>query len=206
MLYTYDILDSINLDFFYDYIDNCKHVAILGDRKIGKTTLSQYFFLSYVIKNTKKTSFFTSKTQIHQNTVNEILHYINKSNMFKTDYNIKFLRKQINSNAWFGHINNLINAMMTTKIDLSVIDEINSYDITEKNLNIIKSSIHNKGTKLLINGSMGRLSLDNLVKLGIEKETKIIDDDFIKNINIYSRNLKIKKITGNIEKSNCICF
>lgn len=202
--YTQDFLDNLNLDFFYDYIDNCKHVAILSGRMTGKTILSEYFLLYYLIKNNDKTTYFTSRTQIHQDRANEILYHINKSNNFNIEYNIKDIMK--GKRAWYGHINNLIHASGSMKIDLVVIDEINSHNIKESHLDMIKYSIHKKGTKLLINGMLDKTALDIIVKLGIEKETKIIDEDFIKNMNHYSRGLKIKRIIEKSEKGdNSIC-
>jgi hypothetical protein len=114
---------------------------------------------------------------------------------FEVEYNISEFKKQTDSRVWYGHMNNLVHSIEKLSLDLVVIDEINEFEKIKNNqIDIIRYHIKNKGTKLLINGMPSEELFNILYKLGIIKEIKIIDDNFLKNVNYYIRSMKINNI------------
>jgi len=193
--YTQPFLDSMNMNFIYEYIDSYHHVGLFSDRMTGKSIISQYYLLSYLIRNKNKNAYFTSRNQIHRSKADEILYHINKSMNFEVEYNIMNFKKQTDSRVWYGHMNNLIHNIGELRLDLIVIDEINeSEKIKNHQIDTLRYHIEKNGIKLLINGILNDKIYHILHRLGILDNIKIIDDDFIKNTNRYSRAMKINKL------------
>jgi len=200
--YIQELLEKIDINFIYDYIDNYQCVGIFSERMSGKTIISEYFLLSYLIKNGDKTAFFTSKHQLHRDRADALLHKISEIEDNNINYNIREFKNQTDSRVWYGHMNNLVHNLTELNLDLIVIDEINEYNkIREKHIDILRKAVNN-GSKFLINGAFNDSLKETLDKLGILNKIKIIDDDFYKNITHHSRSLKINRIISNEKRDS----
>lgn len=202
--YIKSLLEGIDINFIYDYIDNHQYVGLFTSRMTGKTIISEYFILAYLIMNKNKTAFFTSKHQLHRERVDELLYHISEINELDISYTIKDFKKQTDSRVWYGHMNNLVHNLSHMNLDLIVIDEINQYSVRKDQIGTIRKALK-RGTKLLINGVLDDNIIYTFKDWGIMDQLKIIDDNFLNNITHHSRALKINRIINN-EKRDSICI